>query len=266
MTRCPCCQPRGTNNTNVCKPDPYGHHYASACIRDVRSENGFGQAAQPHAIHDAIKRELKDIAVHAQSPCILEPQDLLFVQNSDNQVRPDMVMDIAVSNTTRMKHAIDVSIVCPFIGSKSGKIEIGSNTDNGMPKHDATANSKVSSKNAKYKTLCENRHITFVPFVMYSTGKIHKDGLKLLKNLAEQAESIREIPANILFKYYLKRINFVLIKQVSYTIRMKANASLQIGHGNENTVHYNMAVNNWRALEIASEPNNLMVFPELRRH
>ncbi len=44
---------------------------------------------------------------------------------------------------------------------------------------------------------------------------------------------------------------------------MKANASLQIGHGNENTVHYNMAVNNWRALEIASEPNNLMGFPEL---
>ncbi len=182
MAHCPCCS-NAQDQQRQCKPDLYGHHFISACLKDITTAQGYGQAAQPHAIHDAIKLELKLIASHAQSPCILEPQDLLHNPDAATQIRPDMVMDIAASNMTHKKYAIDVSIVCPFDGSKSGKLQI-TRTDDNMPKYNANAENKASTKNNKYKKLCDDRGIVFIPFIIYSTGKIHNDGLKLLQKLA----------------------------------------------------------------------------------
>ncbi len=154
-----------------------------------------------------------------------------------------------------------MSIVCPFDGSKSGKLQI-TRTDDNMPKYNANAENKASTKNNKYKKLCDDRGIVFIPFIIYSTGKIHNDGLKLLQKLATHAETIREIPSESLMKYYMKRLNIALIKKVSYTIKMKAVASLSNVLGRRTMSNQNnIRIGNFLALESVSEPNHPMVCP-----
>ncbi len=46
---------------------------------------------------------------------------------------------------------------------------------------------------------------TFVPFVMYSTGRIHKDAMAFLKKLARHAHDVRNIPEATLLKYYINK-------------------------------------------------------------
>ncbi len=56
---------------------------------------------------------------------------------------------------------------------------------------------------------------------MYTTGKIHKYGVRFLKTLAHHASKIREIPKSTLLNYYVKLINFALIREASRTIYIK---------------------------------------------
>jgi hypothetical protein len=50
----------------------------------------------------------------------------------------------------------------------------------------------------------------FVPFVMYTTGKVHVEGYKFLEKMAA---------------YYLKVLSVCLIKRIGYTIAFRATAS-----------------------------------------
>ena len=52
------------------------------------------------------------------------------------------------------------------------------------------ANQRKTVKESKYKEICKQRNITFVPFIMYSTGKIHKEGMAFLRSLAKHAHTM----------------------------------------------------------------------------
>ncbi len=89
---------------------------------------------------------------------------------------------------------------------------------------------------------------------MYSTGKIHKEGMNFLKSHAKHGEDARHISQGTLLKYYIKLLNFALIKQVSYTIYAKSIESLNVGkHVNVRT-RTAIRVGNLCANEIANPP------------
>ncbi len=167
---------------------------------------------------------LHRIAKHAMARSIQEPKGLLFVPGATSQVRPDLGVNFLSSEFVDVTYAVDVTVTCPFNGSQKGvpKVEY---TDNGgkLPKdlHDRRANNRKAEKITKYKTICRNKGITFVPFVMYSTGKIHKDAISFLTKLANHAEEVRGISATTLLKYYIKLLNIVLIKQIARVVCLK---------------------------------------------
>ena len=121
---CPCCKHKlkriveGRTFATPCRVDAYGHHFATGCMRDIRSDSGLPQGVQPHAIHDAIRTTLHRIAKHAMARSIQEPTGLLYVPGAANQVSPDLAVNFFTSDFVDMTYAIDVSVTCPFDGSK----------------------------------------------------------------------------------------------------------------------------------------------------
>ena len=134
----------------------------------------------------------------------------------------------------RRIHALDLAICCPFGGSQSGKLTVDYRMKQGetaLPAgfENRIANNRKGEKVKKYKRVCTERGVKFVPFIMYSTGKIHKDGMSFLRSLAKYGHEARQISQDTLLKYYIKLLNFALIKQVSYTIYAKSIESLNVG-------------------------------------
>ena len=80
---CPCCKRRlrklnGETVGKPCKVDGFGHHFASACMKDVKGDNGHMQGVQPHAIHDGLRSTLHRIAKHAMARSIEEDQHVFY--------------------------------------------------------------------------------------------------------------------------------------------------------------------------------------------
>ncbi len=220
---CPCCKAKLKNNI-PCKVDAYGHHFASGCMKDIKSNSGLSQGVQPHAIHDAIRTTLHRIAKHAMAKSIQEPTWLLYVEGAQNQLRADLAVNLLSSDFVNIIYAIDVAVTCPFDGAKAGVPKVTYNDNGGeLPKdlHDRRANIRKADKISKYQETCRNKNITFVPFILYSTGKIHKNGISFLTKLANHAEEARGISATTLLKYYIKLLNVALIKQVARAVSLK---------------------------------------------
>ncbi len=57
---------------------------------------------------------------------------------------------------------------------------------------------------------------------MYSTGRIHKHACKFLYQLANHAKDIRNLQEKTLINYYVKLLNFALIKEATHTICVKS--------------------------------------------
>jgi len=238
--------------------DGYGHHFISSCMSDVRHQKNCGQLAQPHAIHDNIRNVLYQICKHAMARTIQEPRFLLYQPNARTQVQPDVETSFFV-NMVQKTHALDLAICAPFEGSQSGNLVVNyrmKQGENALPVgfENKIANNRKSEKVRKYKRVCAHRNVKFVPFIMYSNGKIHKDGMSFLRSIAKYGHDARHISQATLLKYYIKLLNFALIKQVSYTIYAKSIESLNVGrHANVRT-RIAMRVGNLCANEIANPP------------
>lgn len=74
----------------------------------------------------------------------------------------------------------------------------------------------------KYKKYSEQYNdlqgMTFVPFVIYTTGKIHKKAQRFLEKRAEHAAERRFIAPSVLKNYYTKLLSVALIKRIGYVI------------------------------------------------
>lgn len=227
VVRCPYCK----NNQNIV--DPYGHHYISACNCDV-NQDGHAQRTQPHAIHDQMRYTLYRIAKHAMTFAVEEPKRLFNINTDD---KPDLLLQFAQDNVMNKKFAVDITITCPFFGSRKGELSIPQapasvNVVESKDHHDKRAIVKRDAKIKHYGQWCKDVGIEFVPFVMYSTGKIHKEGLTLLKKLATHGSEARNIPEKILLKYYKKLLSFALIRYVTRSIYIKSmvNVSRNYNH------------------------------------
>ncbi len=85
---------------------------------------------------------------------------------------------------------------------------------------------RKQSKTNLYRNACRIKNCIFVPFIMYTTGKIHKNGLNLLRIMARNASEHRDIPEQSLFKYYIKVLNFTLLRNIAKVICLKAVCSV----------------------------------------
>lgn len=270
-----------SDHCTICKGtnkgiDKFGHHFLSGCLSDVKYNNNCAQGAQPHAIHDQIRRVLYHITRHASvNKSIQEPRYLLHdskKNKKEHQLIPDLHVNFPI-DTHNKTFAVDLSITCPFDGSASGKISVpkpkkSSNNNNqndvvptDLP--DKNALLKRKAKNDKYQKACTNRGIIFVPFIIFSTGKIHMDGMRFLNQLAKHGQEARDIDQQVLVKYYVKLINFALIKEATHTIYVKAIESKTAGRYANKRTRIATRLGNLHADEIANPP--LIVDPVFRQ-
>ncbi len=78
---------------------------------------------------------------------------------------------------------------------------------------------------------------------MYTTGKIHRNGLNLLRIMARNASEHRDIPEQTLFKYYIKVLNFTLLRNITKVICLKAVCSVDAKSARQGTDATLRAVN-----------------------
>ncbi len=123
-------------------------------------------------------------------------------------------------------YAIDLTIVCPFKGSQKGTLSLPDASRNRPQDCDLHAQQAARNKDAKYKDHCKNHNVTFVPFVVYSTGKLHASAYRFLKAMATYAGERRKVPASVLLRYYLKILSVHLTKRIGHTIHQRAIACL----------------------------------------
>ncbi len=155
---------------------------------------------------------------HAFAPCSEEPRDL-YIGVGDDRKRPDVAVSISVKSTPFVNHVLDLTVVSPFLGVGKGELEVPS--DARVLEPDKRANDAAEAKNKKYSEISANAGLKFVPFVMYTTGKLHKDAENILELLAEQASERRHIPAGIIKNYYMKLLSVCLVNRIGYAISIK---------------------------------------------
>jgi hypothetical protein len=163
---------------------------------------------------------LQNCCKHAFAPCIEEPSKTFVGENVSN-LRPDLIANISVKSTPEVNYAVDLTIVSPFSGVQRGVLQQPSNEEVLLP--DKKANEAAEKKNKKYVKVCSDHGFTFVPFVMYTTGKLHQDAVKFLGLLAEQAAAKRHIASSIIQNYYVKLLSVCLVKRIGYVISTKVN-------------------------------------------
>ena len=100
---CPCCKRRlrklnGETVGKPCKVDGFGHHFASACMKDVKGDNGHMQGVQPHAIHDGLRSTLHRIAKHAMARSIEEDQHVLYTTEPATPVVVQPPRPVVIAN------------------------------------------------------------------------------------------------------------------------------------------------------------------------
>jgi hypothetical protein len=151
----------------------------------------------------------------------MEEPGNLFI-DADNNTRPDLKVAFP-KNMVTTTYALDLTIVSPFEGTGKGELKV---TNPQRPDDcDARSIKAAADKTRKYKVPCQQRNMVFVPFVMYTTGKLHVEGYKFLEKLAAYAEERRKVPKDILMRYYLKVLSVCLVKRIGYTITSRATAS-----------------------------------------
>ncbi len=99
---------------------------------------------------------------------------------------------------------------------------------------------------------------------MNTTGKIHEQGLSFLKKMARNASEHRDIPFETLLKYYIKVLNFALLKNIAKVICLKAvcSADAKVARQAANTT---LRVVNELVLVMSEEPHVSAhnIFPDM---
>ena len=211
------------NNKN--KVDRFGHHYISGCASDVNSPAGTPLKAQRHAAHDRLRYALYNIA---KKSGVFAVQEKTGMFDESNLTPADVYLEHRNGVAINTKTAADLAVVGVLGGSQGGKLFVEGVTDkvkvlNDKEKlHDRRANKVRDGKNNKYQQACLNIGVNFVPFIMSTTGKIHKDGVALLNKLADHASEIRHIDQKTLFRYYKKILSVTLIKEITRCAHVKS--------------------------------------------
>ncbi len=175
----------------------------------------------------------------------MEPKDIL------PNLRPDLRITYTQPNFSK-EVLLDLRVTTPFEGTKSGNLSAPNFSGDVIPNdlHDKRAGLAYKEKLEKYQRACANlgrSELHFLPFIISSTGKIHKEGKKFLKELAAHGSEVRTVPQNTLYNYYLKIISISFIKLITRIIYAKATA---ISSGNTFNPRKMLRQGNFEAYEV----------------
>ena len=59
----------------------------------------------------------------------------------------------------------------------------------------------------QYAARCAQANVYFTPFIMETSGYLHPEARKLIKQLASLAAEMRKIPKNVIYRYFLKSLS-----------------------------------------------------------
>lgn len=209
-TQCPYCHQRNKQAT----VDKTGHHFICGCVKDSNLSSSTNKASKPgahfHTTHNFLRKKLFQCCKHALAPSIEEPRNIQL----EAGVRPDIVSHVNGSSM-----AIDLTIVTSYEGVQSGILK--EPTDAELQHTDERADRRANEKIQKYSERCNTLGYQFVPFVLYTNGRLHKDADKFLDKLAKEASERRKVPASTIKNYYLKLLSVCLAKRIAYIISTK---------------------------------------------
>jgi hypothetical protein len=217
-----------------------GHHFINGCSRDAYTPNSSKAGAHCHVTHNYMRNQLFSCCKNAFAFSQEEPFNMFADQ--DLGLKPDIKASFSIKGKF-VEHALDLTIVSPFDGVRKGVLSV-KNQSVQNPDHEANLAAKL--KNDKYKQACDAHNLKFVPFVVYTSGKLHKDAKQFLENLASSAAERRHIPSKVLYNYYAKVLSVCLVKRLGYVISTKASGWLS--HSFDVAQDYR--VGNQRAMEI----------------
>ena len=170
--------------------DCFGHHLATGC-------NHGGERI---ATHDSIKFEVHKILQYAGKWSKVEDHGVFHNTNPDSKLRPDIIIRNPVGSNTSL-HVLDVAVCGPIRG-EPGK----------------ALTQIARSKTRKYGSHCTANGFSFTPLIIESSGLMHSDFLRLLKQLASSAAETRRIPSHILLQFFVRRISMRLAMSIAEAI------------------------------------------------
>jgi len=149
---------------------------------------------------------------------ITEALDCFKTTDPNSNKRPDLSIDNAQeldSGEDRTRRLIlDFSLTGPLPGSRSGVLK----NPPSAGVQDRAADKAFAKKNSDYYDLADQNNLSFLPFIMETTGRIHPRAVTLLRSCAKSIEESRKIPKAILYGWIIKNISCVLQKRIAQLI------------------------------------------------
>ena len=202
------CKSIGKNSFN--RVDETGHHFVSGCCKTgMRNE-----------LHNMMERELAYNFRYCGLSVITEELDCFKIADPNCNKRPDLSIDNAQeldSGEDRTRRLIlDFSLTGPLPGNQSGILIdpplLSADVE------DRAANKAFDKKNSMYYDRADQNNLSFLPFIMETTGRMHPRAIKLLRSCAKLAEDSHKISKAILYGFMIKNISCVLQKRIAQLI------------------------------------------------
>ena len=182
--------------------DSLGHHFISGCPKD-----GFIKRQ-----HDNLVHEFKKLFEWAGLQTIREETYCFTQVHPEKQDRPDLSLPHPPKRDKKL--LLDVVISNPVEGSQNAVPKIITK-DNAL-KINAANQTAVIRKNTHYQQMSADNALGFLPLAFESTGRIHPDSMKFIKDVAHYAEETRKI------NYVVCLANIICCWRISGRIRTRA--------------------------------------------
>jgi hypothetical protein len=213
--------------------DTNGHHLMTGC----------GKHGVRHATHDGLVSELHSILNYFGVRNRVEELGCFQLGVPDNNRRPDLsIMEGPISE---LKTVTDVQITCPINGAGGGaenmERERGVLTREHALEKGRSANRAAASKIGKYRNVCEQNRLGFIPLIFESTGYMHTSLVKLITDGAKHAADVKKIDQGVLKRYALKLLSVKLQKLLGQALQKRL---FKLGSGSTVAVqsHFNYDV------------------------
>ena len=187
--------------------DPLGHHFISGCHKDGMIKRQ----------HDNLVHEFKRLFEWAGLQTIREKHYCFTQTNPEKLDRPDLSLPHPPKRNKKL--ILDAVISNPVEGSQSAVPKAISRAS--AVKVNIANIAAFNKKNLHYQQMAADNTLGFLTLAFESTGRIHPESLKFIKDVALYAVEIRKINYSICINYILTCISSVLQKELANNIQTR---------------------------------------------
>lgn len=198
------------------RPDVYGQHLIGGCAYGGDRQN----------THDSIKFLVKSFLFWAGFFVTVEPRNMF-----DNNLRPDLRLNNPPPSVSREGRALamDISVASLLPGTSLGTIprEGSGATSATMSLAQAKdvnrhLTKRVDEKNRKYHPSTAAAGTEFLALVFGTSGRMDKGLTDFIRKVSKVASEERQIPADTLYRYWIRSISFRFQKELAASIVRKS--------------------------------------------